>query len=206
MADAVLDRRIEFAALAPCAGSKKHRIVAEAACCRAVRAGYGRASGLRRSAARDRRRCAAARSCNGNARCAARPARRATRRAAWRYSPRVSPCARRRSARKTGPARRSAHRRRCRNRRRAPADRKARAAWRALSSAFSTKVLPVSSRVGDAELALRDEFDVGVGEDLRAFRRACPRCCWRGRFFSCRGSGMGTTSPALSMGEGLGRR
>ena len=60
--------------------------------------------------------------------------------------------------------------------RRQPASR---AAWRALSSAFSTKVVPVSGGGVDAELGLRDELEAASARATPRARAACPHCRWR---------------------------
>ena len=71
MADAVLDRGVELGGADVQAPDRRTPGRSRNPARRAARAGCGRASGLRRSAARDRRPNAAARSRNGNARRAA---------------------------------------------------------------------------------------------------------------------------------------
>ena len=69
--------------------------------------------------------------------------------------------ARRRARRRTGPSRR-----------RSPAARSRAAAWRALASAFSTKVRVRLVGLGDAERALRHQLDAAAARAAPAARRA----------------------------------
>ena len=93
------------------------------------------------------------------------------RRRGARYSPRRSFRRPRvaRSAPNTRRARRAVRARKGRSRRRARAGRSVVDAWRALVSAFSTKVGCGSSASGTFELALRNQFDAGRAEQRREF-------------------------------------
>ena len=167
MADAVLGRGVEFGGAGVQGRIEENRVVAEAACRRAVRRGCGRASGLRRSAARDRRRCRSTTIVQWK--CAVACASGTS-----RSAPQQLRDVRRRVAMAPGVARRMKSGRavECIDAESGIIAQCRQARSRARVARLDQRVLDEgarSRRHPDAELGLRDEFDTEIGEH-RAFR------------------------------------